>query len=126
MKKLLPLVILLSVGITKIYAQQPCHQCNGTAFMIGTGTATGNNSFAGGNESEVFSNNGFVFGNESKVFGLNGIALGNFAQVFQSDGIAMLSQELNFRHRLEEMWNVDLIPSFKWWDITILYVLVMN
>jgi len=54
MKKLLSLVILLSMGITPIYAQ--CYQCNNTtasgaqATSVGTGTtASGENSFAGGN-----------------------------------------------------------------------------
>ena len=78
------------MGITQIYAQQPCHQCNGTAFYIGTNTgASGPNSFAGGNSSTVTSTNGFVFGNESSVTGLNGIALGNNALVNFANGIAI-------------------------------------
>ena len=80
------------MGITQIYAQQPCHQCNGTAFYIGTNTgASGTNSFAGGNISTALANNSFVFGSFSNVNinGIRGIALGNYADVFQADGIAI-------------------------------------
>ncbi|MDR2970494.1 MAG: hypothetical protein LBU83_00995 [Bacteroidales bacterium] len=88
MKKIYAIVILLSFGITQIYAQ--CYQCNGTNFLIGTGTAaSGQNSFAGGNYSTVTNNNGFAFGNYSNVLGLNGIALGNYANVNFADGIAL-------------------------------------
>jgi hypothetical protein len=88
MKKIYSIVILLSIGITQIYAQ--CYQCNNTAFMIGTGTiATGQNSFVGGNTSFVSGNNAFAFGDTSQVFALNGIALGDHANVLQANGIAI-------------------------------------
>ena len=83
------------MGITQIHAQT-CIECIGTtastykASSIGTNTrALGDNSFAGGNFSEVFSNNGFAFGYFSTVSGLNGIAFGSNAQVSQADGIAI-------------------------------------
>jgi hypothetical protein len=90
MKKLYILVILLSLGITQIYAQ--CYQCTGTnntSFKIGNTIASGENSFAGGNYSTVSSDEGFVFGNQSIVNGLRGIAFGNTARVYQTDGIAI-------------------------------------
>jgi len=90
MKKIYAIVILLSMGITQIYAQ--CHFCidNLHAVTIGTNTnATGENSFAGGYFSLTSAKNSFVFGNESFVEGLNGIALGNNAVVSFADGIAI-------------------------------------
>jgi len=90
MKKIYAIVILLSLGITQIYAQ--CYQCTGTSntsFSIGTGLATGSNSFAGGNSSVTSANNSFVFGNNSTVTGLRGIALGSEAEALQTDGIAI-------------------------------------
>jgi len=88
MKKIYAFVILLSMGITN-YAQAQCYQCTGSAFSIGAGTASGNNSFAGGYQSVTSTDNSFVFGNEAKVYGLRGIALGNEANVYQTDGIAI-------------------------------------
>jgi cytoskeletal protein CcmA (bactofilin family) len=91
MKKIYTLVILLSMGITQIYAQQ-CFDCDDEtkAFTIGTNTiATGDNSFAGGNQSGTSTDNSFVFGNVSIVSGLRGIALGNETKVLQADGIAI-------------------------------------
>ena len=79
MKKLLPLVILLSIEITQIYAQ--CYQCDSItkAFTIGTNTiAIGDNAFVGGYFSKVLNNNGFAFGNYANVFQADGIAIGNF------------------------------------------------
>ncbi|MCL2435761.1 MAG: polymer-forming cytoskeletal protein [Lentimicrobiaceae bacterium] len=91
MKKIYTIAILLSMGITQIYAQ--CYQCDSTtkAFTIGTNNiATGQNAFAGGNESFAPANNSFAFGNGSQVLGLNGIALGNNAKVSNfADGIAI-------------------------------------
>jgi len=78
------------MGITQIYAQ--CYQCTGTnntSFSIGSGLATGNNSFAGGNQSGTTADNSFVFGNLSTVNGLRGIALGNETNVSHTDGIAI-------------------------------------
>ena len=79
MKKLLPLVILLSMGITQIHAQN-CFDCNSStkAFSIGTNTtATGNNSFVGGNESFASAANSFAFGYNSIVTQTDGIAIGS-------------------------------------------------
>ena len=90
MKKFYILVILLSMGITQIYAQ--CYQCTGTnntGFSIGTGVATGNNSFAGGSFSTASGINSFAFGDGSTVNALRGIALGNNANVSLTDGIAI-------------------------------------
>jgi len=83
MKKLLPLVILLSIGITQIYAQN-CFNCDSTtkAFTIGNATtASGLASFAGGNASNALGQFSFTFGNNAEVMGNNGIALGNNAKV---------------------------------------------
>jgi len=66
------------MGITQIYAQ--CYQCTGTnstSFSIGTGVATGNNSFAGGNLSGASGNNSFVFGSNAFASQIGGIAFGN-------------------------------------------------
>ena len=101
MKKFYTIVILLTLGITQtqIYAQ--CFNCdvNTKAFSIGTGVATGSNSFAGGYQSSATTDNSFVFGIESMVTGLRGIALGNLTKVSQTDGIAIgnnaLSNALN-------------------------------
>ncbi|MDR0207350.1 MAG: hypothetical protein LBI45_08870 [Bacteroidales bacterium] len=67
MKKIYAIVILLSMGITQIYAQ--CFNCDSAtkAFSIGAGIATGNNSFAGGYESLATTNNSFAFGSNSTV-----------------------------------------------------------
>ena len=92
MKKIYTIVILLSLGITQIYAQSQCFNCDSTtkAFTIGSyTTATGANSFAGGNDSGTSADNSFVFGNESTVLGVRGIALGNAAKVNHTDGIAI-------------------------------------
>jgi hypothetical protein len=91
MKKIYSIVILITIGIMQIYAQN-CYQCgNGTnAFMVGAyTTATDSNSFVGGNYSTVTSRNGFAFGYYSTVNGLNGIALGSYANVLQASGIAI-------------------------------------
>ena len=80
MKKIYLLVILLSTGITQIYAQTPCFQCDSTtkAFTIGTNTiATGNNSFAGGFESVALGGNSFAFGVNAYANKLGSIAIGN-------------------------------------------------
>ena len=94
MKKLYFILILIAIGITQIFAQNNCFNCDSTtkAFTIGTNNiASGGNSFVGGINSYVTSQNGFVFGNESNVAGLNGIALGSYANVLQSGagGIAI-------------------------------------
>ena len=94
MKKLYFILILIAIGITQIFAQNNCFNCDSTskAFTIGTNTgASGQNSFAGGNQSFVSSQNGFVFGNYSSVDGSNGIALGSNANVAvtAADGIAI-------------------------------------
>ena len=80
MKKLLPLVIILSIGITQIYAQ--CYQCDSTtkAFSIGASIATGTNSFAGGNESTTSAENSFVFGDNTQATVSGGIAIGDRAK----------------------------------------------
>ena len=96
MKKIYTFLLLLSIGITQIYAQY-CLQCDSTiasgnkATSIGTSTvAGGNNSFAGGYFSLAPAKNSFAFGSESKASGLNGIALGNNATVNNfADGIAI-------------------------------------
>ena len=87
MKKLLPLVILLSIGITQIYAQN-CLQCTGTtasgnkATSIGYGTtASGLASFAGGISSNASGTYSFAFGDNAKAMGHYGIAFGNNAVV---------------------------------------------
>ena len=78
MKKLLSLVILISMGITQIYAQT-CYQCNNTAFRMGSNsTANGQNSFAGGNSSRTDGNNSFAFGLQAKALQDYGIAIGNY------------------------------------------------
>jgi len=67
------------MGITQIYAQ--CYQCTGTnntGFSIGTGVATGNNSFAGGNLSGASGNNSFAFGTNAYATHVDGIAIGNY------------------------------------------------
>ena len=90
MKKIYILVILLSLGITQIYAQ--CYTCGtGTnSFWIGAvNTAGGANSFAGGNLSTASGSNSFAFGYQSTVAGLRGIALGNETSVSHTDGIAI-------------------------------------
>ena len=95
MKKIYTLVILLSMGITQIYAQS-CIECLGThapgdkATSIGySTTASGLASFAGGNSSETSGTSSFAFGNYANATGTRGIALGNYANVFQADGIAI-------------------------------------
>jgi len=84
MKKIFTLVILLSIGITQIYAQ--CFQCDSItkAFSIGASSATGTNSFAGGYESGTTTNatNSFVFGTNSLVNQSGGIAIGSFAKSY--------------------------------------------
>jgi hypothetical protein len=91
MKKLYLFLILITIGITHMFAQN-CSDCYPItkAFRIGTGTgASGQNSFVGGNESFVTGNNAFVFGDHSNVDGLNGIALGSNANVDSANGIAI-------------------------------------
>ncbi|MCL2435962.1 MAG: hypothetical protein FWD09_07495 [Lentimicrobiaceae bacterium] len=81
MKKLLPLVILLSIGITQIYAQN-CFNCEPTtkAFTIGNNTtASGLASFSGGNSSNALYDYSFAFGNNAKTMGQYSIAFGNNA-----------------------------------------------
>ena len=79
----------MGITQTQVYAQ--CFNCdvNTKAFSIGTGIATGNNSFAGGSQSSATVDNSFVFGQSSMVTGLRGIALGNQAKVSLTDGIAI-------------------------------------
>jgi len=88
MKKLYFILILITIGITQIYAQ--CTSCD-YAFKIGTGTsATANqNTFAGGYYSDASGLNAFAFGNYSTVNGANGIALGNYANVNAANSIAI-------------------------------------
>ena len=95
MKKIFTLVILLSMGITQIYAQA-CIECASTiasgnkASSIGYGTtASGLASFAGGISSVASGDYSFAFGNTAKALNDYGIALGSYAQVFASDGIAI-------------------------------------
>jgi len=95
MKKIYTIVILLSMGITQIYAQS-CFQCTGTtasgdkASSIGYGTtASGLASFAGGNTSEALGNYSFAFGNNAKAMNTSAIALGSNAVANFADGIAI-------------------------------------
>jgi len=80
MKKIYTLVILLSMGITPMFAQS-CFNCDSTtkAFTIGASSATGINSFAGGDESEATGKNAFAFGDHSLATQLGCFAIGNNA-----------------------------------------------
>jgi len=86
MKKNYAIVILISFGITQIYAQS-CFDCDNTtkAFSIGASAATGNNSFAGGNESVTTAENSFVFGDNSFVTHSGGIAFGKNANSYAAN-----------------------------------------
>ena len=89
MKKIYAIVILIVIGITQIYAQNNCFNCDSItkAFSIGNSAATGNNSFAGGNESIVTAENGFAFGDNSKVTHSGGIAIGDRAKSYALNSI---------------------------------------
>jgi len=86
MKKFYAIVILIAFGITQIYAQN-CFNCEPTtkAFSIGASAATGNNSFAGGNESVTTAENSFVFGDNSFVTHSGGIAFGKNANSYAAN-----------------------------------------
>ena len=89
MKKNLSLVILLCIGITPMLAQ--CFDCDTItkAFSIGNSAATGNNSFAGGNESIATAENGFAFGDNAFVTNFGGIAIGNYARSYAANSIVL-------------------------------------
>ena len=90
MKKNLSLVILLCIGITPMFAQN-CFECDPItkAFTIGNSIASGNNSFAGGNESSATAENSFVFGDHSLVTQSGGIAIGDHAQSLAYNSIVL-------------------------------------